>query len=84
MKVTIQLPELTHGFEYTGGFRTVCSGDLYINSVNSINLWTKSEPSKAQFPIIRTTATDPDTGDFVAMPSKFVEFALIKYLMGKI
>jgi len=80
MEVTIRLPDLTHGFEYTGGFRKVNCGDLYINSVNSIDVWTSSKPSKAQFPIVRTTAVDPETGDSVAMPSKFLEFALTKYL----
>ena len=81
-EVTIRLPKLPKGFEYTGEYRQVKYGDMYLNSMNKIYVRTDHTPTKTQFLLVRHI--DMDTiDDEPVMTNSFVEYMLSQYLGSK-
>lgn len=54
MNVTVELPKLPKDYEYTGEYRTVDYGDLYLNSNNNVSIRTEKSPTKLRFFVVRS------------------------------
>ena len=61
MKISVELPELENGFEYTGEYRKVQKGEYYFHD-GSIYYW---HSSPTEFPYLIVRKTEPDVQDFI-------------------
>ena len=66
MKVEVDLPNPPEGYEYTGEYRGVKPGELYLNRSTEFTRWNPVEYSFGNFHILRpvTPPWQPPTGIF--------------------
>lgn len=53
VKVSMELPELPEGYEYTGEYRAAGKGEYYLVGDSDIETWTRDFPTGSEYPIIR-------------------------------
>ncbi len=86
VKVSMELPELPEGFEYTGEYRKVMSGDYYLDLRNKVSQWESDFVCTFEYPIIRKCevwrdATAQDIYEVLSGKEVFVRFAGNKLLL---
>jgi len=80
--VSIKLPKLPKGFEYTGEYRRIKFGDMYLSSTKKVYVRTDHTLSKTPFFLVKSIKMD-DIGDEPVITSDFVDYMLNQYLGSK-